>query len=84
MFPHSTSVFVLSGHSLQIMGLTTNEVSVSTGAIVDSLDEVASPHAEAKKMSEAARTKGRNVIETAYENPDTSISTCQRDTQSVQ
>ena len=50
------------------MGLTTNDVAVSIDVSVASSDDDELPQAEARRMSEEARTRGRNVIETAYEN----------------
>ena len=60
-----------------VIGLTTKDVVVS-------LDEDELPHAESVRASAAAMARGRNVIETAYESPDTSLFTCQCETQSVQ
>jgi hypothetical protein len=63
------------------MGFTTNSVVLSSEGAVVSLDEEELPHAVMVRASATAKARGRNVIDPAYESPDTSISTCQRDTQ---
>jgi len=75
---------VLPSQAFQSIGLTTKDVVVSSGFVVVSLDEDELPHAESVRASAAAMARGRIVIVTAYESPDTPISTYQRDTQSVQ
>jgi hypothetical protein len=66
------------------MGFTTNSVVLSSEGAVVSVDDEELPQAEIVRASVAAMARGRNVIEIAYESPDTPISTNQRDTQSVQ
>jgi hypothetical protein len=66
------------------MGFTMNSVVVFRGLTEVSLDEDELPHAATVRASVAAMARGRNVIEPAYESPDTSLFTCQCETQSVQ
>jgi hypothetical protein len=66
------------------MGLTTNSVVLSSEGAVVSVDDEELPQAVIVRARVTAKARGRNVIETAYESPDTPISTYQRDTQSVQ
>jgi hypothetical protein len=51
------------------MGLTTNVVVFSGGLVVVSLDDDELPQAVMVRASVAARARGRNVIESAYESP---------------
>ena len=66
------------------MGFTMKSVVVLRGFTEVSLDVDELPQAATLRTSVAAMARGRNVIETAYESPDTSLFTCQRETQSVQ
>ena len=66
------------------MGFTMKSVVVFRGFKEVSLDVDELPQAATVKASVAAMARGRNVIDPAYESPDTSLFTCQRETQSVQ
>jgi hypothetical protein len=66
------------------MGFTTNSVELSSEGTVVSVDDEELPQAVIVRARVTAKARGRNVIEPAYESPDTPISTNQRDTQSVQ
>ena len=66
------------------MGFTMKSVVVLRGFTEVSLEAEELPQAATVRTSVAAMARGRNVIDPAYESPDTCLFTCQRETQSVQ
>jgi hypothetical protein len=66
MLPHSTSVDLLPSHGFHSMAFTTNDVAVSNGLTVVSLEVEEPPHAEraSKLMSEINEKRGRVSIHT--------------------